>query len=509
MSDPGAPVSTLLRIEPMIASLKAAGEATRLRVLALLGQAELSVKDLTAILGQSQPRISRHLKLLAEAGLIDRYPEGAWVFYRLTESGPGAKLGRDLLALADPGDPVLARDRDRLAAIKREHAETAHRYFADNAGEWDTIRALHVAEDRVEAAILKAVGGRHFGSLLDLGTGTGRMLELLAPLCDRAVGIDASPSMLAVARANLDRAGIAQRPGPARRHLQSAAAARRLRRRHHPPGAPLSRRSRAGALRGGAGASARRADADRRLRAARPRVPARGARASPSRLRRGPGAPVDRGARASSLDRVVDLPGQRNKLKVTMWLAHDRRMLVAGNARAGGGVMAFDAKRPSRLLGSDSNLKVSFEFFPPKTEAMEETLWKSIERLAPLGPSFVSVTYGAGGSTRERTHATVVAHPQGNAAHAGRASHLRRRDEGRGRRRRPRLSRRRRPPHRGAPRRSGRRHRHRLRAASRRLRRARRSRRRHQGGRATSRCRSASIRRSIRRARASTPTSTC
>ena len=146
-------------------------------------------------------------------------------------------------------------------------------------------------------------------------------------------------------------------------------------------------------------------------------------------------------ARGLALDRVVDLPRpaqQAHRDDVAGARPAHARCRQCG---AGGGVMAFDAKRPSRLLGSDSDLSVSFEFFPPKTEAMEETLWQSIERLAPLGPSFVSVTYGAGGSTRERTHATRVAHPEGDAADAGGASHLRRRHEGRGRRRRPRLSR--------------------------------------------------------------------
>ena len=195
-------------VEAVIAGLKAAGEATRLRILALLALGELTVKDLTAILGQSQPRISRHLKLLAEAGLIDRYPEGAWVFYRLAEAGAQRKLAADIFALMDADDPLLAQDRERLATVKQEHAEAARRYFAENAVDWDTIRALHVADTAVESAMREALGERPFDSLLDLGTGTGRMLELLAPLYSRAVGIDSSPAMLSVARANLDRTGL-------------------------------------------------------------------------------------------------------------------------------------------------------------------------------------------------------------------------------------------------------------------------------------------------------------
>jgi ubiquinone/menaquinone biosynthesis C-methylase UbiE/DNA-binding transcriptional ArsR family regulator len=198
-----------LSLDALIAALKAAGEATRFRVLALLGQGELTVKDLTAILGQSQPRISRHLKLLTEAGLVERNPEGAWVFYRLSDDERVGRLAKILAEAIDNNDQILARDRERLAQIKQEHAEAAGRYFAANAEAWDTIRALHVAEDAVEAAIMDAVGTKRLNSLLDLGTGSGRILELLSSLYDRAIGIDTSTDMLAVARANLDRAGVA------------------------------------------------------------------------------------------------------------------------------------------------------------------------------------------------------------------------------------------------------------------------------------------------------------
>jgi ArsR family transcriptional regulator len=192
-----------------LAALKAAGEGTRLRVLSLLGESELTVKDLTAILGQSQPRISRHLRLLTEAGLIERHPEGAWVFYRLADHVARSALARNVVLAIDESDPVVARDRERLAGIKRERAELARRYFAENASDWDTIRALHVAEGEVERAMRAALGERRVDSFLDLGTGTGRLLDLFSPMYRRGIGIDASADMLAVARANLDRAGIA------------------------------------------------------------------------------------------------------------------------------------------------------------------------------------------------------------------------------------------------------------------------------------------------------------
>lgn len=204
------PSTPSMSVAGLLAVLRAAGEETRIRVVALLAGAELTVKDLTAILGQSQPRISRHLKLLTEAGLVERHPEGAWVFYRLSDTGSARRLARDFLAAVSREDAVLARDRERLAEVKREHAEQAQRYFAKNAGAWDSIRALHVSEAAVEAAMRAALGERPFDSLLDLGTGTGRLLEVFAPLYARAVGIDSSTEMLGVARANLARAGISE-----------------------------------------------------------------------------------------------------------------------------------------------------------------------------------------------------------------------------------------------------------------------------------------------------------
>ncbi len=196
-----------LALDPLVACLKAAGEPSRLRILALLAASDLTVKDLTAILGQSQPRISRHLKLLVEAGVVRRYPEGAWAYYRLAEDEAAGGLGATLVGRLDPADAVLARDRQRLEAVKRAHAETAAAYFAANAASWDGLRSLHVPEEAVEAAIRRAIGPKPFGAFLDLGTGTGRMLELFAGLYDRGVGVDASQPMLAVARANLDRIG--------------------------------------------------------------------------------------------------------------------------------------------------------------------------------------------------------------------------------------------------------------------------------------------------------------
>src|SRR5215510_7976812 len=190
------------------AVLKAAGEATRLRVLALLAEAELTVSDLTEILRQSQPRISRHLKLLADAGLVERFREGSWAFFRLADRAVAAEVTRSLLARLDPADPAIVRDRERLAAVRAARAAAAQAYFRAHAAEWDRIRQLHVADTAVEAAIREALAERPFRSLLDLGTGTGRMLELFGPQIERGLGIDMSLDMLSLARARLERAGL-------------------------------------------------------------------------------------------------------------------------------------------------------------------------------------------------------------------------------------------------------------------------------------------------------------
>ncbi len=190
----------------LLANLEAAGEETRLRILALLEEAELTVSELVAILGQSQPRVSRHLKLLVEAGLAVRSREGAWAFFRLADEG-GA-LARDLVGRLDPADPTLSADRGRLEVAREARRRQAAAYFAERAADWDTIRALHASEERVEAALLSIIGAKPYRNLLDLGTGTGRMLELLAPGAVRAVGVDQSAAMLALARSRIDSAGF-------------------------------------------------------------------------------------------------------------------------------------------------------------------------------------------------------------------------------------------------------------------------------------------------------------
>jgi ubiquinone/menaquinone biosynthesis C-methylase UbiE len=194
----------------VLAALRGAGEATRLRILALLAATEHNVKDLTQILVQSQPRISRHLKLMAEARIITRYREGSWVFFRIADTGPEGALARAIVDSLDPSDLTLARDRARAEAVQKARAAAAQEYFKAHAAEWDSIRALHVAESQVEKAMEQALGAGPFELLVDLGTGTGRILELFGPRADKALGFDLNHDMLAYARAKLEREGLGQ-----------------------------------------------------------------------------------------------------------------------------------------------------------------------------------------------------------------------------------------------------------------------------------------------------------
>ncbi len=209
-------------MEHLISGLRAAGEPTRLRLLNLLSKTELTVSDLTHILGQSQPRVSRHLKLLTEAGLVTRFREGAWVFYKLVPPArhdevdhagqttpvlaPRA-LAWSLVQLMPQNDITVLRDLDRLEAVKQKRAATAAAYFARNAEQWGRIRSLYITEAEVESAMLDLLGSDKFGTLLDIGTGTGRVLQVMSEHFEEGVGVDLSHEMLGVARANLESAG--------------------------------------------------------------------------------------------------------------------------------------------------------------------------------------------------------------------------------------------------------------------------------------------------------------
>lgn len=197
-----------LNVDHMSELFKAIGEPTRLRILVLLGRGDLTVSDLTSVLNQSQPRVSRHLKLLAEAGVVTRYQEGSWAWFRLADEGVERAVAEAALANIDMNAISMQRDIERLEGVRRERQARAADYFARNAADWDALRSLHAPDDAIEAAMLGALNGRRIETMLDLGTGTGRLLELFAPLYQSAVGIDMSREMLSVARAKLETAKI-------------------------------------------------------------------------------------------------------------------------------------------------------------------------------------------------------------------------------------------------------------------------------------------------------------
>ena len=194
--------------EEVIEALRAAGEPTRLRILALLANEELAVMELSQILDQSQPRVSRHLKLLSDAGLIERFPDGAWVFYRVAADPAMRHFVDQVLDMIVSSDLGMQRDAERLDAVRGERSSDAQSYFERNAARWDEIRSLYVSEANVEAAILSAAGAGPFERMIDLGTGAGRMLALLGPKAKDAIGLDLSQQMLNVARLHVTEAGL-------------------------------------------------------------------------------------------------------------------------------------------------------------------------------------------------------------------------------------------------------------------------------------------------------------
>ena len=189
---------------------RALGDPTRLRVVALLRAMELSVGELAQVLGQSQPRVSRHVRILIEAGLVERRKEGSWVFLSLGDARRVEPVFAmlDRWAELDGEDPWAVADAARLAAVRADRAAAAERYFAAHAKDWDEIRSLHIAESEVEAAVARALGDRPVGRLVDIGTGTGRMIELFGRGADHALGVDRSPEMLRLARVKLAEAGL-------------------------------------------------------------------------------------------------------------------------------------------------------------------------------------------------------------------------------------------------------------------------------------------------------------
>lgn len=195
---------------PLADLLQALADPTRLRILALLRRMELSVGELAILLDQSQPRVSRHVRILADAGVVERRREGSWVFLTITSEQRTEPMFALIDAWADePSIAAFESDAAKLDRIRADRAEAAGRYFSSHAETWDSIRSLHVAESEVEEAIGRALGDQPLGRLVDVGTGTGRMIELFGRSADLSIGIDRSSEMLRLARVKLEAAGIA------------------------------------------------------------------------------------------------------------------------------------------------------------------------------------------------------------------------------------------------------------------------------------------------------------
>ncbi|MBB5771012.1 ArsR family transcriptional regulator [Brevundimonas vesicularis] len=197
-----------LSADQTVEALRAAGEPTRLRLLSLLAGEELSVMEMSRILDQSQPRVSRHLKLMTDAGLIERFPDGARVYYRLSHDAQARRLIDTVLDIL--ADDAGEADHRRLDEVRKDREEAAVSYFEQVAPQWDRLRSLYVSESAVEAALEKAVGPGPFERVVDLGTGSGRMLTLFGKKAKMSVGLDLSQNMLNIARTNVTKAGVEQ-----------------------------------------------------------------------------------------------------------------------------------------------------------------------------------------------------------------------------------------------------------------------------------------------------------
>lgn len=191
-------------MDQLLEELKAVAEPTRLRIVVALESCELTVSEICAVLGQTQPRVSRHLRLLTDAGLLQRHAEGTNAYYGLRSRPQREDLLAAIAPLLDRSSPVLQRDQLRLEAVRNDRADRAAEYFAQVAQDWDQLREMHAPTSEVEAAMLNAVPEPKVDSVLDIGTGTGRILEVFADRTHRGLGVDLSRQMLGVARARLD-----------------------------------------------------------------------------------------------------------------------------------------------------------------------------------------------------------------------------------------------------------------------------------------------------------------
>jgi len=195
-------------LDRLVQVLKSIADESRIRLLILCAQGEFTVSELVQVLGQSQPRVSRHLRILCDAGILKRTRQGSWVFYRSVKGGPESEFVPLLKSFITESEPVLKLDRKRLEHLKKERSRVAAQFFQKTASEWDNIRTHYVEDIQVESALQQCVSDVKPNSLLDIGTGTGRILKVLGPYVQDAEGIDFSHEMLNLARINLDHPSL-------------------------------------------------------------------------------------------------------------------------------------------------------------------------------------------------------------------------------------------------------------------------------------------------------------
>ncbi len=384
-----------------IDALKAAGQPTRLRILALLQHVDLSVGELTQILRQSQPRLSHHLKVLTSAGLIERLPEGSWVFYRIQSKGWVGRLLAEIFSELGTGTPPFKSDFEALQNVRLARSRLAESYFSEIAEDWDQLRSLHYPEEAIEQAILDCVKSYQFERIIDLGTGTGRMLILLASHSQEAEGLDISHEMLTVARANLNRAGVHHarvRHGdvtnpPFANNSADCVIVHQVLHYLDQPEKVITEAARI-LKPGGQLIVVDFAPHDLEF-----------LRTSQGHRRLGISEDdMTRWTESAGLfirkHQTFDPPDSLNQgLNVLIWVSTKcTKHVVDGDVNQ----LSVTTQQ------SSSSPNVSFEFFPPKTDKMEAKLWESVARLSPMSPRFVSVTYGAGGSTQHRTQEIVA-----------------------------------------------------------------------------------------------------
>ena len=344
--------------------------------------------EISQVIGQSQPRTSRHLRLLVDAGILERAPESAFVYYRLAEGSPAAQLACSLAAVTPPTDPTLAVDLAALSRVRQARIEAAVAYRDAHADELEGLSGLYVGEAAVERELLDMLAAEApIGRLLDIGTGTGRVLELLAPLAEQSVGLDVDHDMLVLARAALGESQLTQ---AAVRHGDL----------HRPPFEPgsfdVAVMHHVLHLLDAPGAAV--SDAARLLRPGGCLLVVDFATHDLERLRKLHGhrclGIADNDMLAWAVQAGLDLETERALPAGRPWATAHGSSLDVAFARS---------RRSSVAGGGELMPQISFEVFPPRTVDGEVRLQQTLDRLASLEPRFVSVTCGAGGSDTDAT----------------------------------------------------------------------------------------------------------